>query len=179
MEALRLLLSGYKQTDLGIFNEKDPRLKVIKMAIRRDLLSLLDEGLEWLIFTGNLGFEYWVLEEALQLQEDYGLQLACILPFKTHGQNWSEQNQEKLAKFKSLDFVKVVYPHYENPSQFRNYHQFLIDHTDGAYLFYDSENETNLKYLYEKLQNQDDYFLKILRFDDLNDIAENFSNLGR
>ncbi len=176
---MRLLLSGYRHTDLGLFNEKDPRLKIIKLAIRRDLHYFLDQGLEWLIFTGNLGFEYWVLEEALKLKKEYGLQLACLFPFETHGQHWNEQNQEKLAKFKGLDFVKVAYQKYENPSQFRDYHQFLMDHTDGAYLFYDPENETSLKYLYERLRNQDNYFLRLLRFDDLNEIAENFSDFDR
>ncbi|MBM9832260.1 DUF1273 family protein, partial [Enterococcus faecalis] len=82
-------------------------------------------------------------------------------------------------KFKGLDFVKVAYQKYENPSQFRDYHQFLMDHTDGAYLFYDPENETSLKYLYERLRNQDNYFLRLLRFDDLNEIAENFSDFDR
>ncbi|MFC6278323.1 DUF1273 domain-containing protein [Streptococcus moroccensis] len=179
VKVLRLLLSGYRHTDLGLFNEKDPRVLVIKEAIKRDLMHFLDDGLEWLIFTGNLGFEYWVLEEALRLKEAYDLQLACIFPFETHGENWSDQNQEKLAKFKTLDFVTAAYKRYENPGQFRDYNTFLIDHTDGAYLFYDPENETNLKYLYEKLHTQDNYFLKLLRFDDLNEIAENFSDFDR
>ncbi|MGT2666627.1 DUF1273 domain-containing protein [Streptococcus rifensis] len=176
---MRLLLSGYRHTDLGLFNDKDPRVLVIKEAIKRDLRRFLDDGLEWLIFTGNLGFEFWVLEEALKLRETNDIHLACIFPFETHGENWSEQNQEKLAKFKSLDFVTATYKRYENPGQFREYNSFLIDHTDGAYLFYDPEKETNLKYLYEKLRIHHNYFLKLLRFDDLNEIAENFFNSDR
>ena len=39
--------------DLGLFNEKDIRLKIIKKAIRRDLEKMADEGLKWLVFTGN------------------------------------------------------------------------------------------------------------------------------
>ena len=51
-----LLIVGYKAFELGITNEKDMRIQIIKEAVRRDLQRLLDEGLEWLIFTGNLGF---------------------------------------------------------------------------------------------------------------------------
>lgn len=171
---MRLLVAGYKNFELGIFNDKDPRLKLLKNVIRKNLLHFLDEGLEWLIFMGNLGFEYWVLEEALALKASYPLNLACILPFETHGQNWSETNQEKLARYKNLDFVKATYPSYENPQQFRDYHQFLIDHTDGAYLFYDEEHETQLKFLYEKIKALDNYSLKTVTFDTLNDEADNF-----
>lgn len=175
---MRLLVVGYQAMDLGIFQDKDPRLKIIRKAIAKDLEKLLEEGLEWLIFTGQLGFEYWVLEEALKLRETYGLQLATVFPFETHGQHWNEQNQEKLARFKALDFVKYSYPTYENPGQFHLYHQFLMDHTDGAYIFYDSERETKLKYLYQKLKEKEEYDLNHLTFDRLNDVAENFSGFG-
>ena len=57
---------------------------------------------------------------------------------------------------------------------FREYNQFLLQNTDGAYLFYDEENETNLKYLYREMKNQEQYFIKKLTFDDLNEVAEIF-----
>ncbi|MGT2755904.1 DUF1273 domain-containing protein [Streptococcus ovuberis] len=176
---MRLLVTGYQTWDLGIFNDKDPRLKVIREAIKKDLQRFLENGLEWLIFTGQLGFEYWVMEVALSLKSSYNLQLACIFPFDTHGQNWNEQNKEKLEHFKRLDFVKAAFSRYENPGQFRDYHQFLIDHTDGAYVFYDSEQETKLKYLFEKLQTQKNYELNLLTFERLNEVAENFSDFDR
>ena len=39
-----LLIVGYKAFELGITNEKDMRIKIIKEAVRRDLQRLLDEG---------------------------------------------------------------------------------------------------------------------------------------
>ena len=66
-----VLVVGYKAFDLGIFGDKDQRLKIIKAAIRRDLIYLLENGMKWLVFTGNLGFEVWVLEVAKELQEKY------------------------------------------------------------------------------------------------------------
>lgn len=172
-----VLVVGYKAFELGIFDEKDQRLKIIKTAIRRDLIYLLENGLKWLIFTGNLGFEIWVLEVARELQEEFDFQLATIFTFENQGENWNEANQEKLTQFKNLDFVKYAYPSYENPRQFREYNQFLVENTDGAYLFYDEENETNLKYLYQIMKEKIQYSIKKLTFDDLNEIAENFSEI--
>lgn len=170
-----VLVAGYRHTDLGIFTEKDTRLPIIRKAIRRDLVRLLEEGVEWFVFMGNLGFESWVLEELKVLQtEGYSCQLATIFCFENQGSNWNEANQLKLAAFKQVDFVKSAFPHYDNPSQFRDYNQFLLDNTDGAYCFYDPENETNLKYLYHQMVNKEGYTIKTLTFDDLNELAENF-----
>lgn len=172
-----VLVVGYKAFDLGIFGDKDQRLKIIKAAIRRDLIYLLENGMKWLVFTGNLGFEVWVLEVAKELQEEYIFQLATIFIFENQGENWNEVNQEKLANFKNVDFIKYAYPSYENPSQFRTYNQFLLESTDGAYLFYDEENETKLKYLYRMMKENEQYHIKKLTFDDLNEMAENFSEI--
>ena len=172
-----VLVVGYKAFDLGIFGDKDHRLKIIKAAIRRDLIYLLENGMKWLVFTGNLGFEAWVLEVAKELQEEYNFQLATIFIFENQGENWNEVNQEKLANFKNVDFIKYAYPSYENPSQFRTYNQFLLESTDGAYLFYDEENETKLKYLYQMMKENEQYHIKKLTFDDLNEMAENFSEI--
>ena len=172
-----VLVVGYKAFDLGIFGDKDQRLKIIKAAIRRDLIYLLENGMKWLVFTGNLGFEVWVLEVAKELQEEYNFQLATIFIFENQGENWNEVNQEKLANSKNVDFIKYAYPSYENPSQFRTYNQFLLESTDGAYLFYDEENETKLKYLYRMMKENKQYHIKKLTFDDLNEMAENFSEI--
>ena len=53
-----LLVTGYKSFELGIFKDKDPKVTIIKKAIKRDLKRFLDDGVDWMIFTGNLGFEF-------------------------------------------------------------------------------------------------------------------------
>ena len=169
------LVLGYSAFDLGLFNEKDVRLKVIKKSIRRDLESLAEEGLKWLVFTGTLGFEYWVLDVAQEMKTEYGFQLATIFPFETHGENWNEGNQMKLSRFKQVDFVKYAYPKYEHMGQLRDYQQFLLENTDLAYFFYDPENETKLKFMDNLMTHQEGYRIKRLTFEDLNELAENFS----
>ena len=169
------LVLGYSSFDLGLFNDKDIRLKIIKKAIRRDLEKMADEGLKWLVFTGTLGFEHWVLEVARDMKDDFGFQLATIFDFETHGENWNEGNQVKLSEFKQVDFVKYAYPNYEHKGQLRDYQLFLLENTDGAYLLYDEENETKLKIFYELMKKKDNYITKRLTFEDLNEVAENFS----
>ena len=169
------LVLGYSSFDLGLFNDKDIRLKIIKKAIRRDLEKMADEGVKWLVFTGTLGFEHWVLEVARDMKDDFGFQLATIFDFETHGENWNERNQVKLSEFKQVDFVKYAYSNYEHKGQLRDYQLFLLENTDGAYLFYDEENETKLKIFYELMKKKDNYIAKRLTFKELNEVAENFS----
>lgn len=165
-----LLVTGYKSFELGIFKDKDPKVTIIKKAIKRDFIRYIDDGVDWLIFTGNLGFEFWAIEVAKELQKEYPIRLATIFPFENHGQNWNEANQAKLASFKQVDFVKSTFPAYQSPAQFRQFNQFLIDNTDEAYLFYEPDNETNMKYLYNMMLEAHDYSIRRLTFDDLNDI---------
>ena len=169
------LIMGYSNFDLGVFDEKDIRLKIIKKAILRDLESLAEEGINWLVFTGNLGFESWVLDVANEMKEEYDFNLATIFDFETHGENWNEANRLKLSQFKQVDFVKYAYPKYEHVGQLRDYQRFLLENTDLAYFFYDSENETKLKFMDTLMKNQEGYRIKRLTFEDLNELVENFS----
>lgn len=170
-----LLIMGYTSFDLGIFNEKDIKVSIIKKAVKNRLIRYLEEGLNWLIFTGNLGFEYWALEVAKELQKDYNFQIGTIFSFETHGQNWNENNQVKLAHFKEVDFVKYAYQTYENPSQFRQYNDFLLENTEGALVFYDEENETKLKYMVERMKQMAEYQLEILDFETLQETFEDMN----
>jgi len=53
----RLVVTGYKQHELGIFKEDHPAIGFIKKALETQLVALLDEGLEWVIVSGQLGVE--------------------------------------------------------------------------------------------------------------------------
>ena len=109
------------------------------------------------------------------MKEDYGFQLATIFDFETHGSNWNEANQIKLSEFKQVDFVKYAYSKYEHKGQLRVDQHFLLENTDQSYLFYDEENETKLRYFYQMMKNQENYFTRRLTFESLNEMAENFS----
>lgn len=113
------LIVGYRATELGIFRDNDERINIIKKVIRKDIIKMLDNGVEWFIFLGNLGFEYWVLEILLSLKQDYKFKMASFICFENQGQNWSLENQEKLSKFKTLNFVKYFYDFYRTPVQLK------------------------------------------------------------
>ncbi|VGU33030.1 DUF1273 domain-containing protein [Streptococcus pyogenes] len=167
-----ILITGYRSFEIGIFDHKDPRVSIIKQAIRKDLIGYLENGVDWFIFTGNLGFEQWALEVANELKEEYPLQIATIFLFETHGDKWNKKNQEVLSQFRAVDFVKYYFPNYEQPTQFSQYYQFLLEKTEGAYVFYDTENETNLKYFLKKAKDMPYYQLLLLTFDRLNDMSQ-------
>lgn len=170
-----LLITGYNSFDLGIFDEKDLKITVIKRAIRKRLITYLENGLKWLVFTGSMGFEYWALLEAKELQKEYPFNISTIFDFETHGKKWNEANQQKLVAFKTVDFVKYAYEDYQNPSQFRQYNEFLLENTEGAFVFYDDENETRLHYLVDKMRATEDYELDLLNFEDLQEIFEDMN----
>ena len=58
----RLVVTGYKHHELGIFDDKHPGIRFIKKALEKRLVSLTDEGLEWVIISGQLGNETWAAE---------------------------------------------------------------------------------------------------------------------
>ena len=89
-------ISGYKPYELGIFKQDHPAIPYIKRAIKEQLIVLLDEGLKWVIISGQLGTELWAAEVVYELreQEEYNhLQLAVITPFLEQESKWNEQNQ--------------------------------------------------------------------------------------
>ncbi|MGT2935749.1 DUF1273 domain-containing protein [Streptococcus castoreus] len=167
-----ILITGYRGFELGIFSQKDQKIPIIQKAIRRDLITYIENGVEWFVFMGNLGFEQWALEVLNELKADYSLKIATIFPFETHGHNWNEANQEVLSQFKAVDFVKYSFSDYETPQQFNHYYRFLLANTEGAYLLYDSEHKTNLSYLVNKMKELPHYDLSFLTFDRLNEALE-------
>ena len=94
--------------------QDDPAVAYIKKAIKNQLISLLEEGLEWVIISGQLGTELWAAEVVFELQlEDYPeLQLGVITPFLNQEETWKEQNKEWyesiLAQADFIDSVKVL-----------------------------------------------------------------------
>ncbi|MCY8635987.1 SLOG family protein, partial [Bacillus spizizenii] len=90
-----LAVTGYKPFELGIFKQDDKALYYIKKAIKNRLIGLLDEGLEWILISGQLGAELWAAEAAYDLQEEYpDLKVAVITPFYDQEKNWKEPNKE-------------------------------------------------------------------------------------
>lgn len=171
-------ISGYKPFELGIFQQNHPAVDFIKMAIRKELELLLDEGLEWVIISGQLGTEIWAAEVVFELQEDYPtLQLGVFTPFLNQEESWKEQNKELYESvLAQADYVdSITKKPYEGAWQFRLKNQFFVEKSDALLLFYDQEREGGPKFLYDVAKHYKEkhpYDLRLIGFYNLQVMVE-------
>lgn len=174
-----LFITGYRPHELGIFNDKHPGVTIIKAALESQLRIFLEDGLEWVIISGQQGVETWAVQVVLELKADYPqLKYSIITPFLEQEKNWNEHKQAAYMHIVSqADFVTSVTKRpYEAPWQFIEKDKFIIANTDATLLVYDEENEGSPKYVHrlvQKYQEQhDNYGLFIINAYDLQMIAE-------
>src|SRR4051794_24304639 len=173
-----LTISGYKPFELGIFKNDHPSVLFLKAAIKKSLIPMLDEGLEWVLISGQLGVELWAAEVVFELQTEYpDLKLAVITPFLDQQASWKENNQEWYESvLAQADFIDSVSKKgYEKPWQFRLKNQFFIEKSGGLLLLYDQEKDGSPKYLYEMAldyQKRHGYPIELITFYDLQMVVE-------
>jgi uncharacterized phage-like protein YoqJ len=173
-----LAISGYKPFELGIFQKDHPSVVIIKSAIRKKLIQMIDDGLEWVLISGQLGVELWAAEVVFELQMEYSdLKLAVITPFLNQEKGWNEKNQEWYKSvLVSADFIdSVSKKSYENPLQLRLKNQFFIEKSDSLLLLYDQEKDGSPKYLYDlslKYQQKHSYPIHLITFYDLQNVID-------
>ena len=173
-----IFITGYRPHELGIFNDQHPGVAIIKKAIESQLRMLLDDGLEWVIVSGQQGIETWAIDVVRDLKVEFEhLKYSVITPFLEQEKNWNELKQFKYQEMIThADYVTAVTQRpYEAPWQFIEKDKFIISNTDGMLLIYDEENEASPKYvlrLVEKFQEKNDYHLIKINAYDLQVIAE-------
>lgn len=174
----RVLITGYKATELGIFSQKHPGIEIIKKAIKKQLVALMDEGLEWIIVSGQWGVEIWAAEAVLELKKEYkNLRLAVITPFLEQEEKWNDSKKELYNSILiRADYVNsVTKSKYDGPWQFKEKDKFLLHNSDGMILIYDEENEGSPKYIKaqaEQLALTTSYIIIQINGYDLQSIAE-------
>ncbi|MGX5377079.1 DUF1273 domain-containing protein [Ligilactobacillus sp. LYQ135] len=172
---MRLWVTGYRSYELGIFNDNDPKIEVIKYTLRQFIEQQFNNRLEWIISSGQLGIEQWAIEEALELKKDYPeLKTSLMYPYSGFGKQWNQNNQQKLTELENkVDFVASTSKQaYQSPKQLKNYQQFMLTHTDAALMIYDFEYPGKSKYDYEAIQKfkeSNEYSLTIFNMQDLQD----------
>ncbi|BCB04484.1 DUF1273 domain-containing protein [Bacillus sp. KH172YL63] len=172
-------ITGYKSFELGIFKQDDKAVYYIKRAIEKELISLADDGLEWVLISGQLGVELWGAEVVFDLQQDYpDLKLAVLTPFISQEEKWNEQNKEYYEMILSqADFVETISKEpYKTPQQFRNKNQLFLQKSQALVILYDDEKEGSPKYFYEeakrKKENDPSFDIRAIGFQDLQWIVE-------
>jgi uncharacterized phage-like protein YoqJ len=174
----RLFISGYKAFELGIFNEKNPGLAIIKQALKRELVRFLEDELEWVIISGQLGVEMWAAETVLELKKEFPhLKLAVITPFLNQEEKWKEETQDYYRNIvMQADYINSVYQTpYQGVWQLGEKDKFLLSNSDGILLVYDEDNEGSPKFLSKlaaKKADMGEYQLFRINAYDLQTIAE-------
>ncbi|WP_174733963.1 DUF1273 domain-containing protein [Mesobacillus harenae] len=171
-------VSGYKPFELGVFKKDDPAVGYIKAALKRQLQSLAEEGLEWVIISGQLGVELWAAEVVFDIQEEFpNLKLSVITPFLAQETNWKDENKEWYESIlMQADHVdSLTKKPYQAPWQFRAKNQFFVGKSDVLLLLFDPEKDGSPRYLYEtaqKYQAENTYEIRLIDFYDLQLIVE-------
>lgn len=179
---LRLWVTGYRSYELNVFGEHDPKITIIKYALKQAFMQLLDEQqLDWIITGPNMGIEQWAAEVAGTLRANYGVRLAIMAPYENYTARWNETNQAAFVnRTKSADFFAATSnTPYQSPAQLKNYQRFMLQHTDQALMIYDPEHPGKPKFDYQSIQlyqeqAKKDYPLKLLDFYDLEDAAQEY-----
>ena len=173
-----LYITGYKAFEFGIFKNDHEAVKYIKKSIRNRLVPLVEEGLEWVIISGQLGTELWAAEVVFELREEYPqLKLGILLPFLNQEESWNESNRDYYQSILTrADFVDAIFKKpYQGPQQLRIKNQYMVQKSDAILIIYDSEKEGSPKFPYleaQKRQEQRVYPIWIISFDDLQQAAE-------
>ncbi|SIS37228.1 SLOG family protein [Salimicrobium flavidum] len=170
----RLLVTGYKSHELGIFQENDKRVAFIKEALRNRIIAFLEEGGEWVLVSCQPGVEFWTAQVVLELKEGYDVSLAVIPPFEGAEERWPEDIQVMYHHIiEEADFYKPVYKGgYQGAFQFKAKDRFLIEHSDKALVLYDEETPGTPKYFLAMVQHVDNYELEWITPQDLEDTVE-------
>lgn len=177
-----VFVTGYKNFELGIFKKDAPEASYIKEAIRRELVAMIEDGLEWVIISGQLGIELWAGEVVAECKwKGYDVKLAVLEPFLEQQSKWNEQNQLWYAEvLADADYQAAITNRpYENPRQFQLRDQFIIDNTDGVLMVYDAEREGSPKFFYDRVrqvQEREAYLLRVIDFYALQEVVEDMNS---
>jgi uncharacterized phage-like protein YoqJ len=173
-----ITITGYKPYELGIFQKDHASVEFIKKAIFKEIVPLLEEGLEWVIISGQLGVELWAAEVVFDLQIHFPeLKLAVLTPYLSQEEKWSDGNKEWYESILAqADFVEsITHKPYESPKQFHLKNQVLLRKSNLAIIMYDSEKEGSPKFFYEsakRYSEMNEYQIREITFYDLQLIVE-------
>ncbi|WP_100372802.1 DUF1273 domain-containing protein [Bacillus sp. FJAT-45037] len=147
-----LAVSGYKAHELGIFDPKHQGVTYIKKALEQKFRSYINEGLEWVIISGQLGVEIWAAEVILMLKKEFPeVKLSVLTPFLQQEDRWKEETKEHYRSIlQQADYVDSITKRpYDNPAQLRMKNEFIIQKSDAILLLIDEDKVGSPHYYLE------------------------------
>ncbi|WP_053219449.1 SLOG family protein [Virgibacillus senegalensis] len=171
-----LAVTGYKPMEMNIFKQDDPKVTFIKAAIEKKIIGLIEEGLEWILISGQMGVEMWTGEVILDLKETYDIKLGVFPPFTNQESRWPEQIQEAYQELLMLaDFYQPIYQtDYQGPYQFKAKNKWMIDKSDGCLILLDEEFPGSSRFFYQEAKEaneRDGYPIYLITPMDLDDVV--------
>ena len=136
-----LTVTRYKPLELNIYNESDERIKFIKYALKQRLTSFIENGLEWVLTSGQMGIEMWAAEVVLDLKETYEIQLGIFPPFENQETRWPEALQHKYEELQLLaDHFQPLYKgDYRGAFRFKAKDKWFVEKSDASLILMDQE----------------------------------------
>lgn len=170
-----LTVTGYKPMELNIFKPDDKRIVFIKAAIEKRLVGFIEDGLKWVLISGQMGVELWAGEVVLDLKEKYDVKLALIPPFENQGSRWPEPVQQIYQELSmNADFYQPLYKgDYKGAYQFKAKNKWLAQKSDGCLILLDDESPGSGRFFYEEAKRVEvEYPIFVITPSDLEDIVE-------
>ncbi|RSL33292.1 DUF1273 domain-containing protein [Salibacterium salarium] len=173
-----LAVTGYKPQELGIFDPNAKEITYIKMTLKSKLSGFLQNGLEWVVISGQPGVEQWTAEVVIELKNEWPqVQLAILPPFLHQDNIWPDHAKERYQNIiNGADYCEAISKkEYDNPGQLRAKNDFIVMKTDALLLLYTEEQEGTPKYYLEAAErraSQQNYPIYRITPDDLQETVE-------
>lgn len=169
-----ITVTGYKPYEMSIFKPDDPKIAFVKAAIEKRLTSLIEDGLEWVLISGQMGVEMWTGEIVLELQETYNVKIGVIPPFENQESRWPEPIQQSYqALIMEANFHQHLYKgEYKGGFQFKAKNDWFVEKSDGCLILLDEENPGSNRFFYEKAKKASNYPILLITPSDLDDAVE-------
>lgn len=169
-----LAVTGCKPMELNIFNETDERIHYLKRALEKRFIRFIEDGVQWILISGQMGIELWAADVVFELQNEYNIKLAVVPPFENHTSRWPEHLKIKHEELTfAADFYQPIYRgDYKAPYQFKARDEWFIEKSDGCLILADEEFPGSVGYFIKATESSTDYPTFFITPDDIDDVVE-------
>lgn len=169
-----LTVTGYKPMELNIFNEDDERIEIIKYALQQRLINFIEDGVKWVLISGQMGIEMWAADVVLDLKDTYEIQLGVFPPFENQATRWPAQLQQKYEEltFTADHFQPIYKGDYRGPFQFKAKDKWLVEKSDASLILMDEEFPGSTVYYHSAAKQNEDHPIYYITPFDLEDTVE-------
>ena len=134
MELYTCAVIGHRPTRFKWkYNENNNGCKRLKKRMRDQFILLYERGVRQFMVGGGLGVDQWAGEIILRLKEqpEYSdIELAVILPFPGHDEQWDSRSQKRLAFLVQHSIETVIIGKSACKESYLQRNRFMVDHAD-------------------------------------------------